>query len=425
MGDQVEPIQDFQSSARAAPAAEEQAGPAGEPRATQAPAAQVGSGAELGAGRAVENIVESGVGNAQRGSAPGATGVMPVAGAGDAWCEAVAAQREPAPVVEDIAPAAGFTPAVDVDGEAASETVGAGAKKAMQADEAASEPVVDGVQKAMPTVGADVGVASNPNPAGAGEKKAVPANEATSELAAAGAQGAEQASQAAPAADAAPPSPAKNGTASALSLDESEQLHWKLVLELEDVHRSMQKWHAAITRVTGSTASDILHGQGRVLAVLDYTGEVSQRDLCVKLGVRPQSLGEVLTKLERQGYVERHASQEDRRLQMVNITDAGRECARAHKPNISFCDFTDEESLQFLEYLERVVHGLDSDCEAMLAQESAERSGKDADGEADARDAREGAEEGAAVTSAVAPVVTPPVAQAAVSSIASDPSSSD
>ena len=381
MGDQAEPIQDFQSSARAAPAAKEQAGPAGEPRATQAPASQVGSGAESGAGRAVENIVESGTGNAQRGSAPGAAGVMPAAGAGDAWCEAVAAQREPAPVVEDIAPAAGFMPAVDVDVEAASESVGAGAKKA------------------------------------------VPANEATSELAAAEVQGAEQASQAAPAADAAPaneatpPSPAKNGTTSALSLDESERLHWKLVLELEEVHRSMQKWHAAITRVTGSTASDILRGQGRVLSVLDYTGEVSQRDLCVKLGVRPQSLGEVLAKLERQGYIERHVSQEDRRLQMVNITDAGRECARAHKPNISFCDFTDEESLQFLEYLERVVHGLDSDCEAMLAKESGERSDEDADGEVDAGDARKGAEEGAAVTSAAAPT--------AASSIASARSSSD
>ena len=275
----------------------------------------------------------------------------------------------------------------------------------------------------MPAVCADIGVASNLNPAGAGSKKAVPANEAASELAAAGAQGAEQASQAAPAADAAPaneatpPSPAKTGATSALSLDESERLHWKLVLELEEVHRSMQKWHAAITRVTGSTASDILRGQGRVLAVLDYTGEVSQRDLCVKLGVRPQSLGEVLTKLERQGYVERHASQEDRRLQMVNITDAGRECARAHKPNISFCDFTDEESVQFLEYLERVVHGLDSDCEVMLAQESAGQLGKDADDKADAGDVREGAGKGAAAT--------PAVAQAAVSSTASDPSSSD
>lgn len=284
----------------------------------------------------------------------------------------------------------------------------------MQTDEAASEPAVAGVQKSMPAVGADVGAASNP--AGAGAKNAVLPNEAASELAAAGAQGAEQASQAAPAADAAPadeampPSPAKNGNASALSLDESERLHWKLVLELEDVHRSMQKWHAAITRVTGSTASDILRGQGRVLAVLDYTGEVSQRDLCVKLGVRPQSLGEVLTKLERQGYVERHASQEDRRLQMVNITDAGRECARAHKPNISFCDFTDEESLQFLEYLERVVHGLDSDCEAMLAQESAGRSDEDADAEADAGDVREGAGKGAAATPAAAPAAVSPIA---------------
>ena len=158
--------------------------------------------------------------------------------------------------------------------------------------------------------------------------------------------------------------------------------------------------------MTGSTASDILRGQGRVLAVLDYTGEVSQRDLCVKLGVRPQSLGEVLTKLERQGYVERHASQEDRRLQMVNITDAGRECARAHKPNISFCDFTDEESLQFLEYLERVVHGLDSDCEAMLAKESTGQSGKDSDGEADAGDFREGAGKAAAAVSPIATVQT-------------------
>lgn len=164
--------------------------------------------------------------------------------------------------------------------------------------------------------------------------------------------------------------------------DESEQLRWKLVLKLNEVSRSLQKWHTALSRATGTTAADILRGQGRVLAVIDSVGEISQRDLCAKLGVRPQSLGEVVTKLERQGYIERHTSEEDRRVQMIDITEAGRECVKSHQPNISFADFTDEEARQLLDYLERIERGLDMDAEAMLASpapEAAEAAASDDD----------------------------------------------
>ena len=56
-------------------------------------------------------------------------------------------------------------------------------------------------------------------------------------------------------------------------------------------------------------------------AALDMT----QKDLAFILGIRPQSLGELLGKLEADGYVTRTRSEADRRAITVNLTDAGRE----------------------------------------------------------------------------------------------------
>ena len=69
-------------------------------------------------------------------------------------------------------------------------------------------------------------------------------------------------------------------------------------------------------------------GQGRVLKLLRIKPEISQREMAEILGIRPQSLGETLNRLEAAGYIERRIREDDRRSLIVCLTEAGAEAAR-------------------------------------------------------------------------------------------------
>lgn len=69
-------------------------------------------------------------------------------------------------------------------------------------------------------------------------------------------------------------------------------------------------------------------GQGRVLKLLRIKPEISQREMAEILGIRPQSLGETLNRLEAAGYIERRTREDDRRSLIVCLTEAGAEAAR-------------------------------------------------------------------------------------------------
>ena len=49
------------------------------------------------------------------------------------------------------------------------------------------------------------------------------------------------------------------------------------------------------------------------------------------LDMRPQSLGELLEKLERNGYITRNPSEEDQRIMTVRLTEAGKELANSEE----------------------------------------------------------------------------------------------
>lgn len=66
-------------------------------------------------------------------------------------------------------------------------------------------------------------------------------------------------------------------------------------------------------------------GQGRVLKLLRLKPEMTQKELCELMGVRPQSVGELLAKLENSGYVTRVPSETDRRSVVVRLTEKGRQ----------------------------------------------------------------------------------------------------
>lgn len=104
-------------------------------------------------------------------------------------------------------------------------------------------------------------------------------------------------------------------------------------------------------------------GQGRILTLLKMQPEISQKDLSYLLDMRPQSLGELLAKLEKSGYITRTPMEEDRRVQVIRLTDQGMEAADSiERPNgerLLDC-LTEEEQEKLREYLVRIVDSIEA-----------------------------------------------------------------
>ncbi len=65
-----------------------------------------------------------------------------------------------------------------------------------------------------------------------------------------------------------------------------------------------------------------------VLAVLGAAVPLSQQDAAAQLGVDRTTMVALVDSLERKGLVERHRSAEDRRKNIVRLTQAGQRCLR-------------------------------------------------------------------------------------------------
>ncbi len=107
--------------------------------------------------------------------------------------------------------------------------------------------------------------------------------------------------------------------------------------------------------------ADPTRGQGRVLAMLKMQSEISTKDLSYLLGIRIQSLNELLNKLEKGGYITRIPSEADRRVMLVQLTEKGKneQQPRPDFENIFNC-LSEEEQTMFGEYLDRVIAALEA-----------------------------------------------------------------
>lgn len=104
-------------------------------------------------------------------------------------------------------------------------------------------------------------------------------------------------------------------------------------------------------------------GQGRVLAILKMKPEITQKELAYLLDMRNQSLGELLAKLEKNEYITREPSEEDRRVMNVKLTEAGAEAVEQSKDNQTdynkiFDVLDDEEKANLHDYLHRITDEL-------------------------------------------------------------------
>jgi DNA-binding MarR family transcriptional regulator len=104
-------------------------------------------------------------------------------------------------------------------------------------------------------------------------------------------------------------------------------------------------------------------GQGRILSLLKLTPEISQKELAHILNIRSQSLGELLAKLERSGYITRTPSEVDRRGMDIRLTESGKavsekEVEPEHQESFFDC-LNEEEQTTLSDYLERLIKNLE------------------------------------------------------------------
>lgn len=102
-------------------------------------------------------------------------------------------------------------------------------------------------------------------------------------------------------------------------------------------------------------------GQGRVLALLKIQPEITQKELTYLLDMRPQSLGELLTKLEKNEFITREPDENDRRVMVVKLTETGKaeaERLSQESPTTIFDQLTEDEQAQFMAILAKLSQAM-------------------------------------------------------------------
>lgn len=107
--------------------------------------------------------------------------------------------------------------------------------------------------------------------------------------------------------------------------------------------------------------ADTTRGQGRILAMLKIQPEIATKELAYLLGIRQQSLNELLNKLEKNGYVERKPSENDKRVMIVHLTEKGKQTKQPETDYKKIFDCLLPEELQQLsQYLDRIIEAFQS-----------------------------------------------------------------
>lgn len=121
----------------------------------------------------------------------------------------------------------------------------------------------------------------------------------------------------------------------------------------------------------------VYRGQHRLLMCISKHPDLSQKELAELEDVSTAAIAVSLKKLEKGGYVERVVDAKDNRSNNIRITEKGQNVVRQSihifqdVEKQTFADFSEEEKLQFLGFLERACKNIrQSGCENAVKQET-------------------------------------------------------
>ena len=131
-----------------------------------------------------------------------------------------------------------------------------------------------------------------------------------------------------------------------------------LIRTFLETHRLMHNYNMIWYRKNFG-GLDPQQGQGRILLALRRMNSISQKELGLILDIRPQSLGELLQKLEANGYIKRRTSPTDKRALVVELTKKG-ENFQMHRPDYEelFLDLNVKEREELNRSLEKISERL-------------------------------------------------------------------
>lgn len=98
--------------------------------------------------------------------------------------------------------------------------------------------------------------------------------------------------------------------------------------------------------------------QNRILTILDMNDGIAQKELAYILGARPQSCGEVISKLESNDYIVKEVDESDKRAHNIYLTEKGREAVKNLQSQRSASVFdvlSEDEKLQLSDLLDKVL----------------------------------------------------------------------
>ncbi len=133
------------------------------------------------------------------------------------------------------------------------------------------------------------------------------------------------------------------------------ELKLKITEQLRQLQLTMQR--SAFRDVQAHSS---YRGQGRVLSILMEKPEMSRRELGEKLDISRQALTELMKKMEKRGYVLRRPDPKDRRVQLVRLTQKGRQAAEENRQDVQNLSrllecLSDEKLTLFSECLEAIL----------------------------------------------------------------------
>ncbi len=142
-----------------------------------------------------------------------------------------------------------------------------------------------------------------------------------------------------------------------------QENNFDLIMQLTRVEWLLHRYHQQ-NHMHFGPMGDPRRGQGRVLTILKMQPEISQKELSYLLDMRPQSLGELLSKLEKNGYIIRTPSETDRRVMNIKLTKEGTEAIGSTEQEFSFDKLfeclSEEEQKNLSGYLDRIIETLET-----------------------------------------------------------------
>lgn len=106
-----------------------------------------------------------------------------------------------------------------------------------------------------------------------------------------------------------------------------KEIRREILFELSDVARAMRTYIDQRARAHGMTRA-----QWSVLSRIERQEGLNQAELAEALEIQPISLVRLIDRLCTQGLVERRAHAHDRRVNLLHLTDAGRDRLQAMSP---------------------------------------------------------------------------------------------